>query len=193
MICPICENIYKEKILYENDKIIILHALEPVSEGHLQIFTKKHYTIIEELPDDVLGYMSSAANKLSMLLFEAYKVHGTNIIIQNGLPAGQTIPHFSINIIPRRNDDGLKIDWELKQAKPDDLENVHRIISEGMNSGQEQILAAGPALETEESKKQEPVQHEIISDALEESGSETEKSRPAKKVNYFLKSLERIP
>jgi diadenosine tetraphosphate (Ap4A) HIT family hydrolase len=28
-------------------------------------------------------------------LFEALKVHGTNIIINNGITAGQKIPHFS--------------------------------------------------------------------------------------------------
>jgi histidine triad (HIT) family protein len=193
MTCPICENQYKEKLLYENDKIIILQALEPASEGHLQIFTKKHYTIIEELPDDMLGYMSSAANKLSMLLFEAYKVHGTNIIIQNGLPAGQTIPHFSINIIPRRNDDNLKIDWELKQSKPEDLENVHRIISEGMNSGQEMSFVKKTQEESVVLEKQESAAPIIISDAAEESNNTAEDSRPVKKVNYFLKSLERIP
>ena len=172
MACEVCDGKLKG-LLYENDKIKIFLAAKPLAEGHVQIFPKEHHTIIETLPDNLLEYMSFAANRMSMLLFEIMKSHGTNIVVQNGIPAGQTIPHFSIHIIPRRTDDGLKLDWDMKQAPSESLDNMQRIISEGMNMP-------------------EPAKSAVI-DITPEKVATIEKPKEKGKVNYFLKSLERVP
>ncbi len=189
MNCEICENKFEKNILYENDKIIIMVAPDTATSGHLQIYPKKHYQILEQVPAELLAYMGVAANKLSIVLFELLKVHGTNIIIQNGVPAGQTSPHFCINVIPRRTDDGLKLDWDLKQAAPEALENIQRIIEEGMNAPEPQIVSE-ESTETSDEKE-----HELKEPSSEESPEETSNSdKPKKKsTNYWLKSLERIP
>lgn len=205
MGCEICENKNEKNVLYENDKIIICSALNPSTAGHLQIYSKNHYTIIEEVPQEILTYMSTASNKISMLLFEALKVHGTNIIIQNGETSGQTIPHFCINIIPRRTDDGMKLDWDLKKASNEELESVHNIISEQVN-----ILAQAP----KEQKQDVVIEENTIKDAQfkeiakikdskkikdnnqdteNEQDSEDDNSNKPKSTNNYLKSLERMP
>ncbi|MGV8150161.1 MAG: HIT family protein [Candidatus Woesearchaeota archaeon] len=183
MACDICDGSLKENFIYENDKIIIALAQNPCTSGHLQIFPKSHHTIIEELPDDVLSYLSSAANKVSMVLFEGLKVHGTNILIENGIPAGQRIPHLSVHIIPRRTDDGLKLDWEMKQASRDSLDSMQRIISEGMV-----LEDSKPAEET----IREDVVANQASDILDDE-TEAKNNKSEKKVDYWVKSLERIP
>jgi histidine triad (HIT) family protein len=170
MECQICESKNENNLIYENDKIKIYLAFQPSAPGHIQIFPKTHYSIFEEVPDDMLNYISLVANKFSMILFELLKVHGTNIIIQNGVPAGQTLSHFSVHVIPRRTDDGLKLEWDMKQATPESLESMHRIITEGLTIPAKAEEAPAPVFE--EYKDAE----------------ETEK-----KVNYYLKSLERIP
>jgi len=115
-------------------------AVEPSVNGHIQIFSKEHHTIMEQVSDEEISNMISAANKISIVLFELLKVHGTNIIINNGVPSGQKIPHFGIDILPRRTDDNLKLDWSLKQATPEALESVHRIINEGMNTPEKAVM-----------------------------------------------------
>ena len=115
-----------------------------------------------------------------MLLFELLKAHGTNIIIQNGSVSGQTIPHFCINIIPRRTDDGLKLDWDMKQANSDSLDSIKRIIEDGMNQSEpKQIIIE---------KKSENIPSTIQQELTEE-----EKKPSRNNTNNFLKSLERIP
>lgn len=186
MNCEICENKFSNNVLFENDKIIILLAVNPATSGHIQIFPKTHYTIIEQVPNEELDYLTMVANKISILLFELLKVHGTNIIVQNGVPAGQTIPHFSLNIIPRRTDDGLKLDWDIKQATPEALESIHRIINEGLiMSDPANNSAVTNMIVTSENPTPQTVQEPI---------SNTEKiTSKDKKTNYYLKSLERIP
>jgi diadenosine tetraphosphate (Ap4A) HIT family hydrolase len=134
MECIICEKKFEKNILFENEQIIIMLAVEPAVSGQIQIFSKEHHTIMEQVSDEEISLMISAANKISIILFELLKVHGTNIIINNGVPAGQKIPHFSIDILPRRTDDNLKLDWALKQAAPEALDSIQQIINEGMNT-----------------------------------------------------------
>ena len=124
-----------------------------------------------------------------MLLFELLKVHGTNIIMKNGIAAGQMISHASIHIIPRRSDDGLKLDWDLKQAAPEALESIQRIIAEGMNTPEPKPEAAVVEKPVE---KILPEHHHTQEDSKEEFISE-KKAHKHKKKNYLLQSLERIP
>ena len=197
MPCPICDKEFEKNIIYENDRIIVMSAPSAASSGHIQIYPKKHYAIFEEVPQDLMSYISTTTNKISMLLFELLKVHGTNIIIQNGIPAGQKYPHFCVNIIPRRTDDGLKLDWDLKQANPESLDNMHRILTEGIAPIENIPIA------TLQETAAAPKVAEIMSDKgkvaelkAEEDTSESDKessSPPEKKVNYYIKSLERIP
>jgi histidine triad (HIT) family protein len=181
MDCVICNNKFEKNILFENDKIIIMLAVEPSVNGHIQIFSKEHHTIMEQASDDEISNMISAANKISIVLFELLKVHGTNIIINNGVPSGQKIPHFCIDILPRRTDDNLKLDWTLKQATPEALDSVQRIINEGMNTPEQVIIE--DKKETRETKP-EPSRTE------EQGTEETSEENP---TNFHQQMFRRIP
>ena len=128
--------------------------------------------------------ITAAANKVSMVLFEILKVHGTNVIINNGVTAGQKIPHFCIDILPRRTDDNLKLDWTLKQAAPEALESIHKIIEEGMNTPSPQII---------EEKKDiiEPRQEVKRKDG--EDDAKPDEYQNEKKTNFYHQIFEKIP
>ena len=139
---------------------------------------------MEQASDEDIGVMASAANKISIILFEALKVHGTNIIVNNGVPAGQKIPHFSIDILPRRTDDNLKLDWTLKQATPEALDSIHKIIEEGLN-------APKPAVMEE---KREVGMIEVDSLAAEKKKENKDNdSDDENQTNYYHQMFERIP
>jgi len=180
MECVICNKNFENNILFEDDKIIIMLAVEPSVNGHIQIFPKEHHTILEQVPPEILNLMVNAANKISIILFELLKVHGTNIIVNNGVPAGQKIPHVSIDILPRRTEDNLKLDWTLKQAPPEALDSIHRIIEEGMSKSD--IIAV-----TDE--KKEEFKKEIKEEKVEESNDQPRE----KKTNYYQQLFERTP
>ncbi|HGJ64127.1 TPA: HIT family protein [bacterium] len=205
MGCDICELKNKENIVYENDKIIIVLADSPSTSGHIQIFPKRHITIMEQLSPEESSYIINAANKTSMILFEALKIHGTNIIVQNGIPAGQIIPHFSIHVIPRRTDDGLSLDWDMKQASNESLESMQQLISEGIIYDSEKKPSEEQLQENEHINtiKEESIdinsniKEEYKTDKTIESDtrhiSDIKSNSDSKKTNYWLKSLERIP
>jgi diadenosine tetraphosphate (Ap4A) HIT family hydrolase len=196
MECIICERKLEKNILFENDKIIIMLAVEPSVNGHIQIFSKEHYTIMEQVPDDIINLIMSSANKMSMILFESMKVHGTNIIINNGVPAGQKIPHFSVDILPRRTDDNLKLDWTLKQAAPETLDSIHRIIEEGLSKPEETSVSTTFSVDDSDDipeLKEAHIIKEGKRDDRTDKTDEDDNSEEEHKTNYYHQLLERIP
>ena len=115
--CAICDIIEKgsEFTLFDNENCMAVLADKPTGDGHVQLFTKNHFTILEQVPDKLVGEMFTIANKLSTATFEALGMQGTNIIVTNGVAAGQKHAHCLVNIIPRSENDGLSLDWTPKQ------------------------------------------------------------------------------
>jgi len=144
---------------------------------------------MEQVPDDILSMITAAANKISIILFEILKVHGTNIIINNGVSAGQKIPHFSVDILPRRTDDNLKLDWTLKQAAPEALESIHKIIEDGMNVPEPQVIE----------EKKEIVEHHTEEKKTVNASKDDYKDNPddkyieEKKTNFYHQIFDKIP
>lgn len=113
MTCKYCENI--ERKVYEDDNLVAFLSDTPAVPGHIILTTKEHYTILEQVPEDLAGKLFDAANVLSSALFEAFGAEGTNTIIQNGTGAGQKVPHIAVHIIPRKQNDSLNFEWQPKQ------------------------------------------------------------------------------
>ena len=50
-------------------------------------------------------------------------------LINNGYCSNQDTPHFSIDIIPRQDKDGLNLEWDMKPASEDELNTVKLMLS----------------------------------------------------------------
>jgi len=118
-ICTFIKN--KRNLLYEDELVYAMLPEKPITLGHIFVVPKKHYPIIEQVPDYEIAPLFKIANKLSSVLFETLKIQGTNMIIQNGIAAGQKHAHFIINIIPRKENDNLKLEWKPKQLSEEEM------------------------------------------------------------------------
>ncbi|MBW3004146.1 HIT family protein [Candidatus Woesearchaeota archaeon] len=166
MTCKYCD-VEREQVIYEDEKLIAFLPKTAVAEGQITVVPKQHYRIFEEVPDAEVEHLFNVSNKLSALVFEVLGVHGTNIIVHNGTP-GQEVPHFSINIIPRTEGDGLNLDWKPEKFSDDDMQGFELLLKDGLKE------------KKEEEKKEEL---EDIEKIEKEEGEE----------NYLIKQLERMP
>lgn len=117
--CDICDMIKNKdsfKLIYEDEYMAAMLHEAPAFLGHTILMPKKHFRIIEEIPEDVISSMYLISNKISTALFESLNIHGTNILINNGPEAGQIHPHFMIHIIPRTENDGINMEWPVQKA-----------------------------------------------------------------------------
>ena len=130
LVCQIADNKIPSKILYEDEQSMAVLDVNGANPGHCFIFPKNHYPIIEQVHDEEIGNMFQIANKLSSAIFEGLKVEGTNIFVANGIPAGQTVAHFMINVIPRTQNDGINLQWQPKQLDEEEMSTVELKIKE---------------------------------------------------------------
>jgi histidine triad (HIT) family protein len=125
MTCDICDAVRSRKgLLFEDDKIAAFIRSKPVAPGHIIVAPKSHFPIFENVPDDISARLFIAANKLSTATFDAFGASGTNILVNNGTPAGQVEPHFMVHVIPRKDKDGLSIEWQAQKMDEQKLKDM---------------------------------------------------------------------
>ena len=112
------------EVVFENDRFVAFVQEKAISPGQITIIPREKYTIFEMLPSQMLAELSTVIKTVSEAVFETLKCHGTNVLIENGISAGQDQPVLSIHIIPRFTDDGLPLDWEAKQIEEYDMEDA---------------------------------------------------------------------
>lgn len=172
--CEFCEMIKKKtSMVYEDDQIYVMHAQKPAGIGHVLVLPKEHAMIIEQLHDYDVAEIFQKVNKISTAVFESLGAHGTNIIVQNGVAAGQSSSHLMIHVIARRENDGMDFTWQPKQMSEEEVSTVELKLKEfTKNIGGFEKRPAKP-IELKTEVKQ------IKEDEKEE--------------NYLLKQLQRIP
>ncbi len=122
--CQIIEGKIKANIIYEDEVCLGILESKPAVPGHVRIITKEHYPIFEQVPDKTLEKVFEASNVISSILFEVLGCQGTNILVNNGYTSNQVTPHFSVDILPRQEKDGINLDWEMKPASKDEIETA---------------------------------------------------------------------
>ena len=140
MKCEYCEIIERNKeqeIIYQDDEVVVAIKDLTATTGQVTVFPKEHHTILEMVPDDILRKCVVLANKAGMAIFDGLAAQGTNVLVQNGLGAGQKVPHFGIEIIPRREEDGINLQWEPKQMMEDELESSLMVLEETLAKKEE--------------------------------------------------------
>ena len=167
--CVFCQLISKKaNVLFEDEKVFAMVSPEPVAPGHVLVLPKEHAPIIEAVPDFIVGDMFKIANKIGVAVFEALGAQGTNLLIQNGPPAGQKHNHAMLQVIPRFENDNLQVGWQPKPSDEGELSDLEsKIKDETKNVG------------LFEREKPKPV--------------EVEKPKEIKKEDYRFKHLRRIP
>jgi len=171
--CEFCQIIDKKaeaKRVFEDEKALAILSPHPCCAGHILLMPKEHFSIIEQVPDYLIAHLSKIVNKISIAVFEILQAKGTNVLIQNGVAAGQKTNHFMIHIIPRKENDGFNFQWQPKQLNEEQMSTIELNLKE--------VTKGIGEFEKEENK---PVKLD----------SEIEKIN--KEDNYLIKQLNRIP
>lgn len=173
MSCIICDLVKaKEGMLFEDEQLAVMLAPKPATPGHILLVPKQHAAILEQIPDFVIGKLFDKANKVSIAVFETLGAEGTNIIVNNGIAAGQTTNHCVLNVLPRRENDGLNFTWATKQLSEEEMSTIElKLKDESKGIG---------VFEKEKPKPKEEKKPEEVKEAHEEE-------------NYLLKQLKRLP
>ncbi|OGV77230.1 MAG: hypothetical protein A3K19_07080 [Lentisphaerae bacterium RIFOXYB12_FULL_65_16] len=95
--------------VYEDDLVVAFLDIAPLCKGHSLIVPKEHHNSLTTLPPVFSARMMEVAPKLGVALMRAVGGDGFNLLLSNGACAGQVVPHVHLHVIPRRNDDGVRL------------------------------------------------------------------------------------
>ena len=140
IFCQIISGKIQAKKTYEDEKVIAILDINPSNPGHILLLTKEHYSIMPQLPDDELSHVFMVAKSLSNTMLRSIDAQGTNIIVANGIAAGQRAQHFMVHVIPRKEKDGVNFVLPQKSMEQSEVESV----------GNRIIAALGGSVEKEE-------------------------------------------
>ncbi|MBD9414660.1 HIT family protein [Pseudomonas sp. PDM16] len=107
--------------LYEDDDVLAFLDLFPQSYGHCLVIPKKaEARNILEIDDANLAKVMAVVRKLTQAVVDELEPAGVQVAQFNGAPAGQTVFHIHVHIVPRYEGDKLGI-HATNQADPAEL------------------------------------------------------------------------
>ena len=149
IFCQIISGKVQSKKIYEDDEVLAILDVNPANPGHILIMPKEHYSIMPQIPDDEIGHIFMVAKALSNTLLRALEVQGSNIIVANGVAAGQRAQHLMVHLIPRKENDGVNFQIPQKNIPEEELQKVRKALSESLGAKAEEAeekIAAVPII-----------------------------------------------
>ncbi len=77
-----------------------------------------------QVPDDEVAHIFMVVKSLSNSMLRSIDAQGTNVVVANGVTAGQRAQHFMVHLIPRKENDGVNFVLPQKTMEQKDIEAV---------------------------------------------------------------------
>jgi len=109
IFCKIVNGEVPSEKVYEDENFLAIKDVNPKVEGHTLLIPKKHFKIMLDMPSSLGNEMLDTVKKVALKLMDEEKAEGFNLIMNNYEVAGQIVPHAHVHILPRKKDDGFKV------------------------------------------------------------------------------------
>ncbi len=106
MSCIFCKIVNKEissNIVYEDDKVVAFHDINPQAPYHILVVPKKHIATLLELTEedkDLIGHIYLVINKIAKEF--GFEDRGYRVVVNCKEEAGQTVFHLHFHILAGR-------------------------------------------------------------------------------------------
>ena len=122
--CIFCQIVAGEApatIVDSDERTLAFMDINPATRGHALVVTREHYRDLGEIPAEELAACAVAARRLAERARERLGADGVNLLNAHGRAAWQTVPHFHFHVIPRYEDDPLKLPWTPGPGDEDEI------------------------------------------------------------------------
>ncbi len=98
------ENCFK---VYEDDLVVCFMDLFPLADGHTLVVTKEHFENVFEVSESALTGVAALSRRVATAIKKELNPDGLAVYQANGSAAGQTVFHYHMHLIPRREGEGF--------------------------------------------------------------------------------------
>ncbi len=124
VFCRIVKGEIPAQRVYENERILAILDINPISPGHTLVMAREHHETWTDLPPDLAGDLARASQAVARGILKATGAEGFNLLMNNRPCSGQAIPHAHVHVIPRRSKDGVRYEWKTRPYEPGQIEKI---------------------------------------------------------------------
>jgi histidine triad (HIT) family protein len=121
LFCGIVAGDVPGQIVDSDEHTVAFMDINPATRGHALVVPRRHSVDLMDVSDEDLGHTMLSARRLARRMDEVLKPDGFNLLNSCRSAAWQTIFHFHIHVIPRYDDDPLKLPWVPGPGDADEI------------------------------------------------------------------------
>lgn len=111
IFCKIAAGEAPAFVVEEDERTLAFMDIAPATRGHLLVIPRAHSRDLLDVSAEDLFATTLMARKLARRASERLGADGINVLNSCGTPAWQTVFHFHLHVIPRYEDDPLRLPW----------------------------------------------------------------------------------
>ena len=122
--CIFCRIVAKEipaAVVFEDEHTLAFMDAGQVNPGHVLVAAKGHAENLYELNDAQAGALLRTAARVARAIRDAYSPEGLSVYQANGKAAWQSVFHYHMHLVPRREGDGMALTWPAKNPPREKL------------------------------------------------------------------------
>ena len=121
LFCKIVAGEVPSTRVHEDDRTVAFMDINPATRGHLLVVPREHATDLRDIPADDLHAVLDVGRRLAATMEEKLGADGVNLLNSCGRAAWQTVFHFHLHVVPRYDDDPLRLQWLPGTGDPDEI------------------------------------------------------------------------
>ena len=106
LFCKLVEGELPCNKVYEDEKILCFHDIDPQAPVHVLIVPKKHIESLDALADEDAELISYIMLRVKDIAEQLGLANGYRVVINNGEDALQTVKHLHLHVLGKR-----KLSW----------------------------------------------------------------------------------
>jgi diadenosine tetraphosphate (Ap4A) HIT family hydrolase len=135
MSCVFCAVIAGEAPairIYEDDDYLAILDTRPFTRGHTLVLPKRHTVDLTDTPPETLAGMIAVGQRIARAARATELADATNVGINDGHAAFQTVFHIHLHVLPRRNGDKLSVAKGMVLRRDPDREATGQIMRDAL-------------------------------------------------------------
>ena len=124
LFCGIVAGSIPSETIDSDERTVAFMDINPATPGHALVVPRAHSADLLEIGPEDLTATILAAQRLSKRMKDVLEADGINLINACGAAAWQTVFHFHIHVVPRYEDDPLKLPWVPEPGDSKEIASV---------------------------------------------------------------------
>ena len=98
--------------VYRDNIVSAFMDIQPITPGHTLVIPNQRAATLADLPPEVGARMFQVGQQVAAAIrASSLECEGVNLVLADGVAAGQTVFHLHLHVIPRFKNDGFA--WKL--------------------------------------------------------------------------------